>query len=374
MTASSKTLEEPRDSWDRRNTQMHYCHYFSEDYVTARRRFLEAANAVHAAIHTLPLPTRALDNQQLSIDIAWMGSSDPSRVLIHSSGLHGVEGFAGSAIQLALLEQRPSIPSDGAVVLVHTLNPFGMQWLRRANENNVDLNRNFVTLEAQRTGFSALYGKLDSFLNPRSPPSADFFYVKAMYYLLRYGAQHLKQAIAKGQYEFPRGLFFGGNRLEMGPSLYRSWLVDRLASLKRGFAIDVHTGLGKSGQESLFLRSNMIRTDVLEDRLGRQLISDAADSGVGYDIRGGYADCFDVLPDSVELHVVTEEFGTYPFVRVLHALREENRWHHYGDGTTLHPAKQRLKEVFTPTSRDWRESVVSKGLSFAQAVSEYIFD
>ena len=353
---------------------MNYCDHFSDDYVTARRRFLDAANAVRASIHSLPLTSRALDNQQLSIDIAWIGSSHPSRALIHSSGLHGVEGFAGSAIQLALLERRPSTPSDGAILVVHALNPYGMAWLRRVNENNVDLNRNFITSEEQRTGSPALYAKLDPFLNPRTPPSADFFYSKAVYYALRYGVRHLKQAIAMGQYEFPMGLFFGGNRLEMGPALYQSWLADNLASVKRGFAIDVHTGLGKSGQESLFLRSHMIRPDVLADGLGRELISDAADSGVGYDIRGGYAVCFGVLPDGTEMHVVTEEFGTYPSVRVLHALREENRWHHYGDGTTLHPAKQRLKEVFAPKSHEWRESVIAKGLSFAQAVSEYIFD
>ena len=353
---------------------MKYCRYFSEDYTTARRRFLEAANAVGASIHTLQLPSRTPDNELLSIDIAWVGTSTPARVLIHTSGLHGVEGFAGSAIQLALLDQSLSVPSDGAIVLVHTLNPYGMAWLRRVNENNVDLNRNFMTSQDQRTAASALYRKLNPFLNPTSPPSADFFYAKVGYYALFYGVQHLKQAIAMGQYEFPKGLFFGGSRLEMGPALYQSWLADKLTSLNRGFAIDVHTGLGRSGRESLFLRRALIRTDVLADRLGRDLISDAADSGIGYDIQGGYANCFDVLPEGAEMHVVTQEFGTYPSVLVLHALREENRWHHYGDGTTGHPVKQRLKEVFAPKSQAWREAVIRKGVSLAQAVSEYMFE
>jgi len=51
--------------------------------------------------------------------------------------------------------------------------------------------------------------------------------------------------------------------------------------------MDIHTGLGRSGQESLFLRSDLVRTDVLADRPGVELISDAANSGIGYDIRGG---------------------------------------------------------------------------------------
>jgi hypothetical protein len=353
---------------------MNYCQYFSKDYGTARRRFLAAANAVQASIHTLPLTSRTPDDQPLSIDIAWLGTSTPERALIHSSGLHGVEGFAGSAIQLALLDQSPAIPSDSAILLVHTLNPYGMAWLRRVNESNVDLNRNFMTSEKQRTAASPLYRKLDPFLNPASPPSADFFYAKAGYYAIRYGVRQLKQVIAMGQYEFSKGLFFGGRRLETGPSLYQAWLADKLASLKLGFAIDVHTGLGRSGQESLFLRRGLIRTDILTDRLGRALISDAADSGVGYDIQGGYANCFDVLREGTEMRVVTQEFGTYPSVVVLHALREENRWHHYGQATMAHPVKRKLREVFAPASNEWRESVIEKGQSLAQALSEYIFE
>jgi len=67
--------------------------------------------------------------------------------------------------------------------------------------------------------------------------------------------------------------------------------------------MDVHTGLGRSRQESLCLRSDPVRTDVLAERPGVELISDAANSGVGYDIRGDYADCFDVLPHGAEMHV-----------------------------------------------------------------------
>jgi len=79
--------------------------------------------------------------------------------------------------------------------------------------------------------------------------------------------------------------------------------MENLTSLKRGFTIDVHTGHGRSGQKSLFLRSDPVRNDVLADRPGVELISDAANSGVGYDIRDGYVDCFDVLPHDAEMHV-----------------------------------------------------------------------
>ena len=59
----------------------------------------------------------------------------------------GVEGFAGSAIQIQFLKERiggPELPRSFGVLLIHALNPYGFAHLRRANECNVDLNRNFV--------------------------------------------------------------------------------------------------------------------------------------------------------------------------------------------------------------------------------------
>jgi hypothetical protein len=62
-----------------------------------------------------------------------------------------------------------------------------------------------------------------------------------------------------------------------------------------------------------------------------------------------------------ELLFVTQEFGTYGTVRNLHALREENRWHHYGRGTLDHPSKRALKEAFNPDDEKWREAVLRRG-------------
>lgn len=348
-------------------------HYFSEDYPAARARFLEAGESAGAKLCELPLDRRAPDGTPLAINIAWLGSSDPERIVVHSSGLHGIEGFAGSAIQVAILEQAFSIPPDGAVLFVHALNPFGMAYVRRFNENNVDLNRNFHSAGEGWSGASAAYHRVNTFLNPPEPPRADFFYLRAGYLVLRYGLKPMKQAIAEGQYEFPKGLFFGGKQLERGPSLYLSWLASHLGSVTRGFAIDVHTGLGKWCQEYLFLRRSSDDDSELAKKLNRQLISDPSEKGVGYQIRGGYAGVFNVLDPQPQMYVVTQEFGTYRSLRVLHGLREENRWHHYGDGTVDHPAKLRLKEMFTPQSKEWRNLVVSRGVSFARDVMGYMF-
>lgn len=118
--------------------------FFSADYATAKRRFISAARARARFLHSFTLNARAPDAAALTIDIAWLGPQAATRSIIHSCGLHGVEGFAGSAIQLALLEDPPLLQGGSALILVNVLNPYGMAWLRRVNENNVDLNRNFL--------------------------------------------------------------------------------------------------------------------------------------------------------------------------------------------------------------------------------------
>ncbi len=345
---------------------------FSPDYATARDRFLRAAEGV-AALGRLPLDVLGPRGEPLAIDIAWIGSPAPSRALVHTSGMHGIEGFAGSAIQLALLLQPVVVPPDGALVLVHALNPYGMAWLRRVNENNVDLNRNFLAPGESYAGAPLAYHRVAGQLNPPTPPRYDFFLLRAAFLAFRYGFKSLRQAIVAGQYEYPKGLFYGGRRLEQGPSRYREWLAERLRPASRLFAIDVHTGLGKWCQESLFLRRSGADPAELGGKLGRHLVGDPSEDGVGYRIQGGYAGAFDALAPGVETHLIIQEFGTSPGVRVLHALREENRWHHYGAGTPDHRVKARLKEMFCPRSPRWREFVLARGVSLARAVMQELF-
>src|SRR5262252_10184861 len=144
--------------------------HFSPDYFSARTRFRESAASRGARLRALPTTAKGPNAEELTIDIAWFGSESPRRLLLHSSGLHGIEGFAGSAIQLQLLENVPVLPPDAALVVVHILNPYGMSWLRRVNENNVDLNRNFLKPGDPWSGVHPLYAKIDRVLNPASPP------------------------------------------------------------------------------------------------------------------------------------------------------------------------------------------------------------
>ncbi len=173
--------------------------YFSPDYVTARNRFHAAVDRAGGRLTSLELTARGPAGEGLSIDIGWFGAEQPTRAFVHSSGVHGVEAFAGSAIQLQWLDEGlPEIPEDAAIGLVHVINPHGMAWLRRVNERGVDLNRNFLGPGEAYEGAPEGYEALDSFLNPPSPPSLDLFYLRAGWLILRVGIPALRQTIGVG--------------------------------------------------------------------------------------------------------------------------------------------------------------------------------
>jgi hypothetical protein len=320
--------------------------YFSADYFTARTRFRTAVEAARGRLESLGLDARGPRGEALGIDIGLFGAERPRRVLLHSSGLHGVEGFAGSAIQLQFLDAIPALPADAALIVVHILNPFGMAWLRRVNEDNIDLNRNFLT-DGSYAGAPKHYAAVDLFLNPQSPPGHDFFFLKAQQLIFRYGMMALKQAIAGGQYEFPRGLFFGGKRLAQGAAKYKGFLEKSLASAQRVEAIDIHTGLGKYGRDTL-------------------LVDPGPTDEIAYAVRGSVHSMITAAAPKAKVNCVCQEFGTFHQIKVLRALREENRWHHYGKGTPEHATKRRLKEMFCPDDDGWRKSVLERGDALLQ--------
>jgi hypothetical protein len=349
--------------------------YFSPDYTTARDRFREAARRAGAHLDTLTLTARGPNGGALSIDIARLGAQTPQRVLLHTSGLHGVEGFAGSAVQLRSLEFPPDVPQDSALVLVHALNPYGLAWLRRANENNVDLNRNFIADGEGWTGAPPHYRAIDTLINPPGPPRRDFFYARAIARVLRHGFAPLKQAVAEGQYEFPRGLFFGGKALEEGPRLYLDWLRTALAGVRYVFALDLHTGLGKRCRESLIQETGASTTAaaILSTALGHEVTDPAHASEVAYRIRGGLGSALPRCFPGARIDFVLQELGTYSALRVLRALRDENRCHHYGDARPDHPAKRRLLEQLTPRSPEWRIWAVRTGTERLTAAAHSAF-
>jgi hypothetical protein len=338
--------------------------FFSRDYFEARTRFRRRVEQCRGRLESIAIDARGPQGEPLTIDIASFGSEEPRRVLFHSSGLHGVEGFAGSAIQLQLLAELPTLPDGVSLTLVHILNPFGMTWLRRVNAANVDLNRNFLDGKPY-SGAPRTYGQIDSLLNPPSPPARDLFMLKAPLLILRHGMSALKQAVAGGQYEYPKGLFFGGKELQPELAQLRAFLLSRFQTVESITAIDVHTGLGKRGEDLLLTDAEHYA--ILRQRFGQRVTPLNPQRGAAYKVRGGLQYLFFKLFAGTDVSFIGQEFGTYSPIHTIRALREENRWHHYGGGGLDHPTKKALKETFCPDDETWRSAVLVRGRELLRA-------
>ncbi|MGZ8176207.1 DUF2817 domain-containing protein [Methylobacter sp.] len=222
---------------------------FPGSYADGRQRWQAQANKLpgHASCQSYPCDGTGPDGEELVTDTIWIGPEDASRVLVLLGGTHGIEGFAGSAVQIDQLgliaEKHVVIPANTAVLMVHALTPWGYAWQRRCDADGVDLNRNIV-----------------DFSRPL-PENKDYELLKDTFYLADaaqrkvalaeferlHGRVALEKAISAGQYCDPSGPFYGGAAPAHGRRVCED-LMRRHSLQQRDLAvIDLHTGLGSYG-------------------------------------------------------------------------------------------------------------------------------
>lgn len=339
--------------------------FFPSDYCAARNAFRARGAAAEQSTH--PIAATGPNGEALSIDSAYLGSPAPQQLAVITSGIHGVEGHAGSALQqLWLAEFAGLLPAGTGVLLVHALNPYGFAHDRRVNEHNVDLNRNALT--AFPGPANPGYRPLNSWLNPPNPaPRLDDFAWRALPPLLRHGRAALTQAIAAGQYEFPQGLFYGGREREPSLAIFASLLAaPRFAGVQRVVHLDLHTGLGRYGQYQLLLEEPPATREFeqLARGFGAQAVkSDHASHATHYSAHGILPTLTrHAFPNAYTL-AATLEFGTLGPATLLRILRTENRVHHHGarrggDTTRLRTA---LRAALAPPDPAWRAAVIAGG-------------
>lgn len=338
---------------------------YSQSYDEARERFAAASRAVNARIASYPI-TAAAD---LLIDVAIFGAADAPTLVI-SSGLHGIEGFFGSAVQLALLQRlaRAQTPPRLRYVLIHALNPYGFRELRRVNEDNIDLNRNFLAEAADYHGAPRGYAELNAFLNPPSRPTRlEPFRLRAAWHIWRRGLQTLKNAVAGGQYDYPRGLFYGGKSASASAEIVKQYCDAWLDNAQQVLHIDLHTGLGEYAMPTLLL--NETTTSPYYGWYTHAFGADQVEPltrahGTAYKASGVFGHWMQQHFGSLTYRYVGAEFGTYPIVRVLAALRAENRAHHYCEPNdpALTRSKLALLECFCPSAPAWRRDALESAL------------
>lgn len=357
---------------------------FSTSYDEARGRFRASAATLGWTCTAYPVPGTGPAGEPLTIDVAisepHSAGGSAHNALVISSSLHGVEGHFGSAVQSHAMETWAARPAvrDLRVVFIHALNPFGFAWDRRCDQDNVDPNRNFLPdqnlLPDQNRSDdgpsnavdATTYAALDPLLNPRRPPRAlELFLPAILVAALRYGPGELKQALTAGQTAFPRGLFYAGRGPCPTHRVLRQHLSGWLGNAANVVHLDLHSGLGRTGTATLLIDYPIAQhlRSRLDAWFGPAAYELSGSRGVAYQAHGSLGPWCSSGRFGSNYLFAFAEFGTCTNLKVLSALRAENQVHYWDapDSAMTKRAKRRLREVFCPSSPEWRAQVLGIG-------------
>ncbi|MEM9516335.1 MAG: DUF2817 domain-containing protein [Actinomycetota bacterium] len=319
----------------------------SSSYADARAAFVAAAESAGATLTSFEHPDKGREGEELAIDVAELGPHDAARCIVVVSATHGVEGYCGSALQRHWLDHCTGERSaDTRVVMVHAFNPYGFSWVRRVNEDNVDLNRNFIDWSAGAPANDD-YATVADLLVPGdwSDATVDTTTTELLEQAGQWGMDRFQAVVSGGQYHHPTGLFYGGIEPTWSHRWLRDWAPDALANASEVIIIDLHTGLGPWGFGELissapttdpqYLRAHALWGDDVKSMVDGDSVSAA--------LAGDWLAITDELAPHAEVTSIAIEYGTVDLVIVLQALRADAVLHAAGDPT--HPAAAEIREL-----------------------------
>lgn len=326
-------------------------------YHEFRKRFLESVQRHGFQFHSLQVRGLSPQGRPLFTDVAYSVFNPSLPTLVHISGVHGIEGYIGSAIQTEILEKLKLNDYENVnIIFIHSMNPWGMAWYRRVNGQNIDLNRNYFPEGVERpeniefNDFQPLFEK-----------KVKNKYRKYLRTLLKYGVARIGDIVAKGQFQHPDSLFYGGSNNVFEVTEPFRFLNKIIKNDKQVCFIDVHSGLGKFASDNWILDENHSEEEfkfwsslnpknIWSPRLTKNLYSSYGN------LR---AAALDILRNK-NIFYCYLEFGTFHPVKVLSCLIQENK-----DFLKLILNRERSFQMishFFPSQRRWRERCKSKGV------------
>ena len=354
--------------------------HFPTTYQESRTYFREQLKKVKKTWPTAVLDKHFIsESEDLSID--WI-TAEPikkkEKLVMITTGLHGVEGFVGAAmLDLFIKEYADKLdPDSTGLIIVHALNPWGMANQRRFTKDNIDLNRNFmVDQDVFSVEFNQDYLKLDQVLNPTYPLKPFLledikFYKNVIVSLTRYGIQSLRGAILLGQQSNPAGLYFTGREYQPETIWLQKLMSEVFSAYESVMFVDMHTGYGPRYQMSLV-------NSPAESRKPGQLKKDfhyplivQADPEQFYAMKGDMINWTYYLKETkypdLNFYGTAFEFGTYgdgilqetKSLRTMIYINQADQ-----AGASSSKIKSRIHnefvEMFYPTMGKWREKALA---------------
>ena len=362
-----------------------YSDSFYTEYEDIRAHLQDLSAGLGADIHSHPID----EQDGLYIDTFYLPASQAqTNLVVLTTGVHGIEGYIGSVmLDVFFGEIYPTLdPDNTGVLVVANVNPYGMKYMRRYNENNVDLNRNFILdWDSFDLASNKEYPKVDTFLGPTGKIGNALWHEVGFYLglgktAITDGADTISDALLTGQYEYPQGVYYGGTGDEASTVYLKDVFARCLESEYENIVhIDIHSGYGP--------RYNMVILNSVFETLteAESVATFGYDHIIAYDSESFYAttgdttDFFYRLADSVDsektLFSTCFEFGTIgdAFFDTILSLKytvDENRNHWYPtqNKTSAEILRQNYLDLYYPTETAWREKTVEDFIAATRGI------
>ena len=365
----------------------HYADSFYTSYEQIRSHLQDLTAQLGVEISSYPVNAE----DDLYIDSFYLPSTgEKTNLIVLTTGVHGMEGYIGATmLDVFFAEVYPTLDTEETgVLVVANVNPYGMKYFRRYNENNVDLNRNFI-LDWDTFDLSSNkeYPKVDTFLGPTGKIGNALWHEAGFYLSLGKtaitdGADTISDALLTGQYEYPEGVYYGGNGDEASTAYLKDVFGKCLDSDYENIVhIDLHSGYGPRYNMVIF---NSVYETMNEAESQKAFNYDhviAYDSESFYATTGDTTDYFYRLAEQkqaeAELYSTCFEFGTIgdAFFDTILSLKytiDENRNHWYptSNKTTAQVIHENYMELYYPTETAWREKTVEDFLTATKGILE----
>ena len=332
---------------------------FPASYSSGRQRWLAELGGKWSCF-SYPCPGGSPEGAALFTDTVWIGPEDAVKVLVLIGGTHGIEGFAGTAIEIDALrliaDGHIAIPAKTAVLMIHALTPWGYAWLRRCDADGVDLNRNVADFSKplpENTGYEALKPALFmADAQQRKRAFAEFEHL--------HGREALEKAISAGQYCDPVGPFYGGLKPAHGRLVVED-LIRKFALQQRDLAvIDIHTGLGSFGYGEIICdhQPDSPATQVARLWYGDSVTLPLLGTSSSVPKLGLLDYAWHAIMNEHSCYI-TLEFGTYRTDQLFEVLlRDHQLWAQSDNELARQEHSQLMHQHFCPDDKAWKEMVL----------------
>ncbi|PYZ96386.1 hypothetical protein CR205_11715 [Alteribacter lacisalsi] len=350
--------------------------YFKETYTESRENFRNLLSQVQKKWPQARIFTESVGREEdNTIDVIYAeADSSNKQAVMMTSGEHGIEGYAGAAAVHLFVDRymRHIDPSDTGICLVHGVNPWGMRHFRRVTENNVDLNRNYFPESSTiPTDINQNYENESHIFQPDGPVE-DIGKEKTVLYesltkgMISRGTGGIRKAKGMGQFEFERGVYFGGFKEEPSAAYMKTWQQRLLNTFENVVHMDWHTALGPTNEVTMVISDRIGKSEEeLKDSYGLENIKVFSSNNVQGDSTDYFYQMREKEAPSKKLFSALFEFGTFGTSHMAE-LREfatiilENQL--YWNGTDLRERREWIEEelynMFYPEDEDWRKSIL----------------